>query len=165
MNMKKTISLLLIFVLVFILGACSPAEEPFTLPEGTIEILLSDEKITVDGETASADPAQAVYLDRDIVYYEAGQDFTYGEGTEADAHSEEEAKGHTVVHITKPGTYAVSGTLSAGQIAIDLGEDAEENPDAVVTLVLNGADITCTVAPPSFSITYMSADLRTKKLR
>ncbi|MBE6036428.1 MAG: carbohydrate-binding domain-containing protein [Clostridiales bacterium] len=147
MDTKKTISLLLSFVLVFLLGGCSPAEEPFALPEGTVEILLSDEKITVDGQAASADPAQAVYLGQDIVYYEDGQDFTYGEGTEADAHSEEEAKEHTVVHITKPGTYAVSGTLSAGQIAVDLGEDAEEDPEAVVTLILNGADITCTVAP------------------
>lgn len=30
---------------------------------------------------------------------------------------------------------------------MDLGEDAEEDPDAVVTLILNGVDITCTVAP------------------
>ena len=30
---------------------------------------------------------------------------------------------------------------------MDLGEDAETDPDAVVTLILNGVDITCTVAP------------------
>ena len=41
----------------------------------------------------------------------------------------------------------MSGKISAGQIAIDLGEDAEEDPEAVVTLVLNGVDITNTVAP------------------
>lgn len=52
-----------------------------------------------------------------------------------------------MVHITQPGTYALSGTLSAGQIAVDLGEDAEDDPAAVVTLILNGVDITCTVAP------------------
>ena len=34
-----------------------------------------------------------------------------------------------------------------GQIAVDLGEDAKEDPEAVVTLVLNGVDITCEVAP------------------
>lgn len=32
-------------------------------------------------------------------------------------------------------------------MAVNLGEDAEEDPNAVVTLILNGADITCTVAP------------------
>ena len=30
---------------------------------------------------------------------------------------------------------------------MDLGKDADEDPDAVVTLVLDGVDITCTVAP------------------
>ena len=54
---------------------------------------------------------------------------------------------HTVVHITKPGKYVLSGNLSAGQIAVDLGEEAETDPNAVVTLILNGVDITCTVAP------------------
>ena len=89
----------------------------------------------------------AVYAANDIVFYLAGQDFTYGEGTEKDSHTQSEADAHTVVHITKPGRYVVSGTLSQGQIAIDLGEGAKEDPNAVVTLVLNGADITCSVAP------------------
>jgi len=110
-------------------------------------IRLSDDGVTVDGKAASADAAAAVYTAHDIVYYEAGKGFTYGEGGEADEHTPEEAAAHTVVHITQPGTYSLSGKLSAGQIAVDLGEDAEENPEAVVTLILNGVDITCTVAP------------------
>lgn len=110
-------------------------------------IELSDEAITVDGGVISTEEESAVYAANDIVFYLEGQDFTYGEGEEADEHSQEEADAHTVVHITKPGTYAVSGTLSAGQIAIDLGDDAEEDPEAVVTLILNGVDITCSVAP------------------
>ncbi len=111
----------------------------------TIE--LSDEGITVDGETASTNEESAVYTANDIVFYLEGQDFTYGEGEEADEHSQEEADAHTVVHITKPGTYVVSGKLSAGQIAVDLGEDAKKDPEAVVTLILNGVDIKCSVAP------------------
>ena len=111
------------------------------------KIQLSDSKITVDGAAISTDSDQAVYAAHDIVYYEDGKDFTYGEGTEADAHSQEEAQAHTVVHITQPGTYSLSGTLSAGQIAVDLGEDAAEDSGAVVTLILDGVDITCTVAP------------------
>ena len=123
------------------------AEKPSAVMEGAVMIELSDDGITVDGEAISDNTEDAVYAANDIIYYEEGKDFTYGEGTEEDEHSKEEADAHTVVHITKPGTYAVSGVLSAGQIAVDLGEDAEEDPEAIVTLVLNGADITNTVAP------------------
>ena len=112
-----------------------------------VSIVLSDDGIIVDGKVVSTDESAAVHTAHDIVCYESGRDFTYGEGTEADAHTAEEAEAHTVVHITQPGTYALSGTLSAGQIAVDLGEDAEDDPAAVVTLILNGVDITCTVAP------------------
>ena len=59
----------------------------------------------------------AVYTANDIVFYLAGQGFTYGEGSEADEHMQAEADAHTVVHITQPGTYRLSGRLSAGQIA------------------------------------------------
>lgn len=115
--------------------------------EGATVIELSDDVITVDGAPISEDAESAVYKANDIVFYLAGQDFTYGEGTKEDEHTQEEADAHTVVHITKPGTYAVSGKLSAGQIAIDLGKDAEDDPKAVVNLILNGVDITCEVAP------------------
>ena len=106
------------------------------------EILLSDNGVSVDGGSSDA-----VYVDHDIVYYEAGQGIAYGEGTAEDEHSAEEAAKHTVVHIAKAGTYRIKGKLSAGQIAVDLGKDAKENPEAVVTLILDGADITCSVAP------------------
>ncbi len=115
--------------------------------EGASYIELSDELITVDGEKASGNEEAAVYVANDIVYYEEGKDFTYGEGEEKDAHSKEEADKHIVVHITEPGAYVVRGTLSAGQIAVDLGEDAEDDPEAVVTLALDNVDITCSVAP------------------
>ena len=122
------------------------AETTSAFPD-TTSIVLSDDGVTVDGEAAPTAETAAVYTAHDIVYYKAGRDFIYGEGTEADEHTAEEAAAHTVVHITQPGTYAVSGTLSAGQIAVDLGEDAEDDLSAVVTLILNGVDITCTVAP------------------
>ena len=110
-------------------------------------IVLDDEQITVDGEAISNSDSDAVYAANDIVFYLEGQDFTYGEGTKEDEHSQKEADAHTVVHITEPGSYVVSGSLSKGQIAVDLGEDAKEDPDAVVTLIFNNADITCEVAP------------------
>ena len=54
---------------------------------GATVIKFSDEQVSVDGTAASTDPAAAVYTANDIVYYEDGKDFTYGEGTEADAHT------------------------------------------------------------------------------
>lgn len=139
--MKKILVCLLVITLLF--SGCSLVTPKI---EGT-QIKLSDNKITVDGKAITNDNTQAVYTANDIVFYLAGQDFTYGEGTKEDEHEQSEADAHTVVHITKPGRYVLSGELSLGQIAVDLGENAEENPDAVVTLILNGVDITCTVAP------------------
>ena len=134
-----------IISLLLILTACST--KPDFLQEDQVEILLSDQQIMVAGEAAATDSQSRVYVANDIVYYESGKDFTYGEGTLQDTHSSEEAAAHTVVHITQPGTYRISGKLSKGQIAVDLGEDAQDDPNAVVTLILDGAEITCQVAP------------------
>lgn len=149
--MRRTIALALSFALTVSLAACGAKaetrEEVKEEYDGATAITLSDNGIIVDGTPASTDETAAVYTANDIAFYLEGQDFTYGEGTEADGHSQAEADAHTVVHITQPGTYALSGSLSTGQIAVDLGEDAAENPEAVVTLILNGVDITSTVAP------------------
>ncbi len=61
-------------------------------------------------------------------------------------HSPEEAYQNAVLHITQPGTYRLTGTWH-GQIWVDLGEDAFDDPACKVTLILNGVDICCTVAP------------------
>ena len=138
-----------------LLTACEKAPAPtpapqvptLSLPETVTEIVLDDGGITVAGAAVSTDATAAVYTANDIVYYEAGKDFTYGEGSAQDAHTPAEANAHTVVHITQPGAYSLSGKLSLGQIAVDLGDDAKKDPAAVVTLILNGVDITCEVAP------------------
>jgi len=152
-------SLAVCLLLLFLLSACttnpatkSPTAAPVEVPaapsyEDATPIVLSDGRITVDGAAAGTDDTAAVYTANDIVYYESGKDFTYGEGSEQDAHTPEEAAAHTVVHITKPGAYRLSGKLSLGQIAVDLGSEAKKDPSAVVTLVLDGVDITCQVAP------------------
>ena len=57
-----------------------------------VSIVLSDDGIIVDGKAVSADETAAVYTAHDIVCYESGRDFTYGEGTEADEHTAEEAE-------------------------------------------------------------------------
>ncbi len=152
--MKKFWNLILVGVCtIAVLGGCGKqtgtdnSTNTEAIFEGAVKIELSDETILVDGAEISSDGENAVYKANDIVYYEEGHDFTYGEGTKEDEHSKEEADKHTVVHITKPGTYSVSGKLSYGQIAIDLGEDAKEDESAVVNLILNGVDINCDVAP------------------
>ena len=144
--MNKVISLLLALAVAFSLIGCTERKTEETEKAG-IGIVLSDSGITVDGEAITEDESAAVYAAHDIVFYLAGQGFIYGAGTEVDEHTQTEADAHTVVHITKSGTYRVSGKLSAGQIAVDLGEGTEEDASAVVTLILDGADITCTVAP------------------
>ena len=140
--MKHMLAILLALALCF---GLLPVQAEEAWADAT-RIVLSDEGVTVNGEAAPTDESAAVYTANDIVFYLAGQDFTYGEGTEAEGHTQEEADAHTVVHITQPGTYVLSGSLSAGQVAVEI-EDGKKDPDAVVTLVLNGVDITCSVAP------------------
>ncbi len=111
--------------------------------DGETVILLSDDGITVDGEAVSTDSSAAVYTGAEIVYYKEGQDSSYGAGSASDGHSAAEAAMHTVVTITAAGTYRISGSLSYGQIAVDVGTDADD----VVELILDGVSINCTVAP------------------
>lgn len=123
----------------------SPSTEYKSRFSSETRITLSDSGIDLDGDIDS------VYTSRNILYYEDRDTYEsgnpYGEGEAWEKHTAQEAEAHTVVNITSPGTYRISGTLSAGQILVDLGEDAEEDPDAVVELILDDADITCTVAP------------------
>lgn len=84
------------------------------------EIVLSDEMILVDGEPVSEDTSAPVFTGAEIVYYKAGKNELYGEGDEADGHTEEEAAENTVVTITAPGTYRVTGSMSRGQMAVKI---------------------------------------------
>lgn len=164
MRVRKTNYLVFSVMLIVVLFAScvvGNAQQVFDVGESSISvgtsdpketvIVLSDDVITVDGKEISTDVKAAVFASNDIIYYEDKDSYEsgnpYGEGTTADKHSKEEADLHTVVNITKPGTYRLSGSLSHGQISIDLGEDAKRDPSAVVTLVLDGVEITNTVAP------------------
>ena len=115
------------------------------------QIVLSDDGITVDGKTVAAGESESsVTVGGEIIYYhdmdnyESGNE--YGDGNNSDRHTAEEAAGQTLVTITEAGTYRISGSLK-GQLAVDLGENAVSDPDAVVSLVLDGVDITCDIAP------------------
>ena len=134
--MKKLLCMILALGL---LAGCGAPSVQVTPPEsvledsGTVRIQLKDGSLTVTAPDGMAQ--NAVTTAYDILYDETG-------------HSEGEAgKSHTVIHINAPGTYILSGKLELGQIAVDLGENAKDDPNAVVTLVLDNLDITCTVAP------------------
>lgn len=157
---KRIASLSAAAILVLSLAACGESTEDDVQSTNTAdvtaapsdtseehEIVISDDEITLDGQTLSEEDTGDVTISHDIVYYEEGQGAEYGEGTEADEHSAEDAQAHTVLTIRAAGTYRLSGTLSQGQIAVDLGDDAKDDPSAVVTLIFDNVDVTCTVAP------------------
>lgn len=116
-----------------------------------VSITFSDSGIKVDGKDISLDEDERVYLAHDVVYYEDRDEYDsgnpYGEGTDNERHSAEDAAAVSVVHITQAGTYRLAGSISAGQVWVDLGEDAADDASAKVTLVLDNLDITCDVAP------------------
>ena len=60
-------------------------------------------------------------------------------------HSESEAYQNAVLNITKAGTYTLKGDWH-GQIRVDLGEESFDDPTQKVKLILDGANIECTVA-------------------
>lgn len=122
--MKKLLCAILIAAM---LAGCAAAPAVQTTPpatvledSGTVRIRLADGNMTVTAPDG---------MDKNAVT------------------SAIEPEGYTVVRINAPGTYRLSGKLSAGQIAVDLGEDAKDDPNALVTLVLDGLDITCEAAP------------------
>ncbi len=165
--MMKKICLLLAMTLAIGLAGCGKSDtkteakqetaptvaetvEEAAVETDAVKIELSNSEILVDGEKISEDTESAVYKANDIIFYLEGQGIEYGDGTEKDAHSQIEADAHTVVYITEPGTYEISGTMEAGQIFVDLGDGTKNEEEAVATLILNNADITCTVAPAIF---------------
>lgn len=134
-----------LFALALLLTACSSDNN--TNNTDSVAIHLSDSGITINGEAADYDNTKPVYIANDIIYYQESQPDGYGAGSEKDEHSAQEAEKHTVVHICAAGDYVISGSIERGQIAVDLGRDAKQDPNAVVNLTLNNANIKCTVAP------------------
>ncbi|MBR2028355.1 MAG: carbohydrate-binding domain-containing protein [Oscillospiraceae bacterium] len=146
---KSIVSVLAAALALTAFTACAPDADTGTKYDGETVILLSDSKITADGKKVGS--SGDIFVSNDVIYYEDRDTYDsgnrYGEGTDKDKHTAEEAASVTVVNIAKAGIYRLSGKLSNGQIRIDLGEDAYEDETAVVTLVLDGLDINCDVAP------------------
>ena len=174
--MKRLIAILLVLLMLCGCGAegAVPTEPVETnVPEASVptepvvteiayESRFDTENLITLSDTGIETDADGVFASNDIIYYEDRDSYEsgnpYGEGTADDKHTAEEAAAHTVVNITKPGAYRVTGTLSAGQIRVDLGEDACDDETAVVELILDGADITCTVAPAILFLNVYECD-------
>lgn len=154
--MKAVIGSAVLAAFRFLLGGCSaqtteltpsPTTTPGADESTTVSVELSDDGITADGQALSAQSEGPVQVGQPLYNYKAAS-----EGSSA-----------TAVIITQPGTYRLSGTLSDGQVAVDLGAEALDDPTAVVTLILDGVDITCSSAPALvFSQVYECADTQAK---
>ena len=89
--MKSSKILALLLCVVTLLSSCLFEGQEEDL-EGYFYIKLDDTQITVNGESVSEDEENEVYVAKDIVYYESGKDFSYGEGTEKDVNLSEAAE-------------------------------------------------------------------------
>ena len=153
------------------LGSSGPAraEEAAQIASDEVAIAFSDSGIKIDGEDISLDEDERVYLAHDVVYYEDRDEYDsgnpYGEGTDAERHSAEDAAATSVVHITQAGTYRLMGSISAGQVWADLGKDAVEDASAKVTLVFDNLDITAMLPLPSCSAGCTSATATGAQIR
>lgn len=157
--MKRLIAVLLALLM---LAGCAADEKVTISSDVTEKQEQANETLIELSDTGIKTKALSVFATNDIIYYEDRDYYEsgnpYGEGEAEDKHSAEEAEKHIVVNITKPGTYCVTGKLPAGQIRVDLGEDACEDPNAVVELILDNADITCTVAPAILFLNVYECD-------
>ena len=143
-NKKKITASILCFCLLGLASCSGNADQETSNNKDEVLISLSDEQILINNEETTK--ASGVSISNDIIYYEEGKDETYGEGEASEAHSAEDASLHQVVKISEPGTYRISGELSYGQILIDLGENAKDDPEAVVSLILDNVQLTSTVS-------------------
>ena len=128
----KKLSFLMIMTLVLGLTACGKADnnadkkddvttevkeetvaDAEEIPETDhVMIELSNSEILVNGEKISKDPDAAVYAANDIIFYLENQGIEYGDGKKKDEHSQIEGDAHTVVHITEPGVYELTGIMA-----------------------------------------------------
>lgn len=154
--MKKVRILALLLSFVVIIAALDresrikyPDPDKIYYPD-EVKVVVSDDGVVVNGRTIRSSKS-IVYPSHDVEYYEDRDYYDsgrpYGEGTDADKHTAEEAAEVTVINITQPGTYRLSGKMENGQVRVDLGKKTSEKETAVVTLVLDGLDINCEIAP------------------
>lgn len=135
----------MIILTLFLLN-CVLNEETY---DSAHRLVLKDGESKIDGELLTDTPNKGVSIHdgENIVHYEKeyAEISGYGEATEeSEKHSKEDCNKEKLVKISQSGTYIVSGTLN-GQLAIELSSKTDNTQ--TVTLVLNGININCNVAP------------------
>ena len=135
----------MIILALFLLN-CVLNEEAY---DSAHRLVLKDEESKIDGELLTDTPNKGVSIHNgeNIVHYEKeyAEISGYGEATEeSEKHSKEDCNKEKLVKISQSGIYIVSGTLN-GQLAIELSSKTDSTQ--TVTLVLNGININCKVAP------------------
>lgn len=147
--MKKLISLSMLAILVFTLVACSGEVVQSS-------VVSASQPATGAGEQTSTAVAtqqnSAIALTPIAVKYDQDDLDSSASGANIKLEGDSinfEGNGATVngasVTITSAGVYNISGSLNNGQIIVDT-QDEE-----TVTLVLNGADITCLTSAPIYA--------------
>lgn len=129
MNTKK-----LIFIIAIISAIICICSTKVFAEESTNYVSLSDEKITLNGDTITTDSSKGIYLTNSM----------NNGGTSEDATSAN-IEISNIINISSSGVYEFTGNLSDGQIAINSNKI---NGD--VTIILNNANITCEKAPAIF---------------
>lgn len=128
------------FIISILVLLCIFSSIPFTYASSTTVISLSDSKITVNGETISADTSSSVYLSNKM---DNG-------GTSNDATSSNIAISN-IININSAGTYEFSGILTDGQISVNtnniVGEkikqsvESWEDQDSILYFIERGTSL------------------------
>ena len=136
--MRKLISLLLAFILVFTLSACGEKEDT---NQPSVNENVSSNQTDNQSSNDKVELTQIekeMFTDRDCrnSYDESEAVIISLNDTSATATHESVNISDTMIKITQEGTYVISGTLSDGMVVVDVKDDAK------VQLVLNNAHIT-----------------------
>lgn len=104
----------------------------FAMPnQAYYDVLLNDDRITVNGETISKDSTSHIYWSQNM-----------DNGGTSDEARAANLKVDDVVNIKAPGVYRFTGTLTSGQIAVDTNVIK-----GTVEIILAGASIACADGP------------------
>ena len=128
------------FIISILVLPCIFSSIPFTYASSATVILLSDSKITVNGEAISTDTSSSVYLSNKM---DNG-------GTSNDATSSN-IEVSNIININSAGTYEFSRILTDGQISVNtnniVGEkikqsvESWEDQDSILYFIERGASL------------------------
>lgn len=132
---KRRINMVLVGMFILSIFFCNVFQTNiFAEDDVKLNVLLSDEVITVNNNNISENTTEKIYL-----AHATNNGGTSKEALDANISID------NVVTINSSGTYEFTGNLSDGQIAVNSNDIVGE-----VIIILNGVDITCKNAPAIF---------------